>query len=162
MNRRTLFGRLATVAAAATVAAHVEPARAEVAVATNATELAKRCLACPWVGSWSSDTSVERVIEQMREFSKHVTEAHGSRVTNSDTVWRRPARGDAAPETRIAEAEVDRLRETPEFQAEITRLAGRMYSIDCDLGGATAADALALSLRPLKTFRTPCGELHDV
>lgn len=117
MNRRTLFGRLATVAAAATVAAHVEPAQGDAAVATNTTELAKRCLACPWVGSWSSDISVERAIEQMREFSKHVTEAHGSRVTNSDTVWRRPY--DSVPPVTIS----------------------------CGLGGATAADAIPLAVR---------------
>lgn len=35
MNRRTLFGRLATVAAAATVAAHVEPAQGDAAEAAE-------------------------------------------------------------------------------------------------------------------------------
>ena len=100
MNRRTLFGRLATVVAAATVAAHVEPARAE-------------------------------------------------------------AFCDEAPETAEAEAIAVRMRETPEFQAEVNQLAAKMYSIECGLGGATAADAIPLAVSFLHDGATPLAVINS-
>lgn len=87
MNRRTLFGRLATVAAAATVAAHVEPARAD-------GDLGKYDAA---VSDYESYAGHER--------------------------W---------------------IQDTPEFQEQVRQLATNLY-IECDLGGATADDAIPLA-----------------
>jgi hypothetical protein len=96
MNRRSLLGRLAAVAAAVSLApAAKAEAAPQVSEASGRvrypgdTDISQRCVGCGWEGEWSNEVpTLEMAARSVAEFDRHVAQEHGGVEQIRDGIWR--------------------------------------------------------------------------